>query len=162
MRSIASRTMRNWPILRDAASRLLRMRASGFVMAGLVPAINALAELQRCKDVDARHKAGHDEEINCLIKILDFRSVLGIYSNLQNSRGNGTAAGVERPEAPLLPHVWRSGTPLSVPAGPLCSVKSASQALWRLPALHFLLGRRDKKRRRGAGDISREGRCVSA
>jgi len=29
------------------------------VMAGLVPAIHVL---QRCKDVDARHKAGHDEE----------------------------------------------------------------------------------------------------
>jgi hypothetical protein len=29
------------------------------VMAGLVPAIHALS-LYRCKDVDARHKAGHD------------------------------------------------------------------------------------------------------
>ena len=30
-----------------------------FVMAGLVPAIHVL--LDGCKDVDARHKAGHDE-----------------------------------------------------------------------------------------------------
>jgi hypothetical protein len=29
-----------------------------FVMAGLVPAIHALKRC--CKDVDARHKAGHD------------------------------------------------------------------------------------------------------
>ncbi len=31
-------------------------------MAGLVPAIHDF----RCKDVDARHKAGHDEEENSL------------------------------------------------------------------------------------------------
>jgi len=30
-----------------------------FVMAGLVPAIHVF--LAGCKDVDARHKAGHDE-----------------------------------------------------------------------------------------------------
>jgi hypothetical protein len=30
-----------------------------FVMAGLVPAIHALSA-ERIKDVDARHKAGHD------------------------------------------------------------------------------------------------------
>src|ERR1700676_1531176 len=31
------------------------------VMAGLVPAIHVFATHQDCKDVDARHKAGHDE-----------------------------------------------------------------------------------------------------
>jgi hypothetical protein len=31
-----------------------------FVMAGLVPAIHVLQALNK-KDVDARHKAGHDE-----------------------------------------------------------------------------------------------------
>jgi hypothetical protein len=30
-------------------------------MAGLVPAIHALQIYQRSKDVDARHKAGHDD-----------------------------------------------------------------------------------------------------
>jgi len=31
------------------------------VMAGLVPAIHVFASLQGCQDVDARHKAGHDD-----------------------------------------------------------------------------------------------------
>jgi hypothetical protein len=30
-------------------------------MAGLVPAIHVFASLQRCQDVDARDKRGHDE-----------------------------------------------------------------------------------------------------
>jgi hypothetical protein len=30
-------------------------------MAGLVPAIHVFVSLQRKQDVDARHKAGHDE-----------------------------------------------------------------------------------------------------
>jgi hypothetical protein len=34
---------------------------SFFVMAGLVPAIHVLLRSYRRKDVDARHKAGHDE-----------------------------------------------------------------------------------------------------
>jgi hypothetical protein len=33
-----------------------------FVMAGLVPAIHVLLAYYKCKDVDARHKAGHDVE----------------------------------------------------------------------------------------------------
>jgi len=32
------------------------------VMAGLVPAIHVLTAAERKKDVDARHKAGHDGE----------------------------------------------------------------------------------------------------
>ena len=34
-------------------------RISFYVMAGLVPAIHDFCAV--CKDVDARHKAGHDE-----------------------------------------------------------------------------------------------------
>jgi hypothetical protein len=30
-------------------------------MAGLVPAIHVLTKMKSCKDVDARHEAGHDE-----------------------------------------------------------------------------------------------------
>jgi hypothetical protein len=30
-------------------------------MAGLVPAIHVFTDGRRCEDVDARHKAGHDE-----------------------------------------------------------------------------------------------------
>jgi hypothetical protein len=33
-------------------------------MAGLVPAIHVLFECSNQKDVDARHKAGHDERIH--------------------------------------------------------------------------------------------------
>ena len=33
-------------------------------MAGLVPAIHVFASYMDCKDVDARHKAGHDEITN--------------------------------------------------------------------------------------------------
>ena len=35
------------------------------VMAGLVPAIHGFWTLQRPEDVDARHKAGHDESRIC-------------------------------------------------------------------------------------------------
>jgi hypothetical protein len=38
-----------------------RVRGFFSVMAGLVPAIHVFAALQARKDVDARHKAGHDE-----------------------------------------------------------------------------------------------------
>jgi hypothetical protein len=34
-----------------------------FVMAGLVPAIYVLLAAGSRKDVDARHKAGHDEQV---------------------------------------------------------------------------------------------------
>jgi hypothetical protein len=49
----------------------LVMWGSGFsssVMAGLVPAIHAL--LRCCKDVDARHKAGHDEHIRSALVLV--------------------------------------------------------------------------------------------
>jgi hypothetical protein len=36
------------------------MAGNDIVMAGLVPAIHALLECLIKKDVDARHKAGHD------------------------------------------------------------------------------------------------------
>jgi hypothetical protein len=36
-------------------------------MAGLVPAIHVFA-FARIEDVDARHKAGHDEESKCLYR----------------------------------------------------------------------------------------------
>jgi hypothetical protein len=38
----------------------MRERTKGAVMAGLVPAIHDLS--CRAKNVDARHKAGHDEK----------------------------------------------------------------------------------------------------
>jgi hypothetical protein len=58
-----------------------------------------------------------------------------------------TRGEVERPEAPLLPHFWRSGSASQAfPAEFAGSVKSVSQTLWRLPALHFLL--EDAKKRR--------------
>ncbi len=40
---------------------VLRMAASPLVMAGLVPAIHVFACGEIKQDVDARHKAGHDE-----------------------------------------------------------------------------------------------------
>jgi hypothetical protein len=40
---------------------MLRSVATTFVMAGLVPAIHALFTGQEKEDVDARHKAGHDD-----------------------------------------------------------------------------------------------------
>ena len=36
-----------------------------FVMAELVPAIHVLLGWKKKKDVDARHKAGHDGEMLC-------------------------------------------------------------------------------------------------
>jgi hypothetical protein len=44
-----------------------------FVMAGLVPAIHVFDLRDWCQDVDARHKAGHDELYQkCLILLAAF------------------------------------------------------------------------------------------
>jgi len=44
----------------DIRVQRISRQAPSIVMAGLVPAIHVLAKEK--KDVDARHKAGHDED----------------------------------------------------------------------------------------------------
>jgi hypothetical protein len=83
--------------------------------------------------------AGDDENIDFLRNMIIFL--------LAMPRSEFTRGEVERPEAPLLPHAWRSGSASpAFPAEFADSVKSVSQTLWRLPALHFLLR---KTRRNG-------------
>jgi hypothetical protein len=52
-------------------------------MAGLVPAIHVLFPLMRCEDVDARHKAGHDDmdvnRLHCDPKRHHFKAGFGLF-----------------------------------------------------------------------------------
>ena len=65
-------------------------------MAGLVPAINDLL-LKSCKDVDARHKAGHDGELREREKFSAYRAAAAFAES--NGRLAASASATLRPFA---------------------------------------------------------------
>ena len=61
-------------------------------MAGLVPAIHVWFFSSKKEDVEARHEAGHDEQIFCAYQ--QARSTLGPSSTISGCRASDTAGDI--------------------------------------------------------------------